>query len=105
VLREHEMVRAETGADMRELFRFRIVHREMPARAGKWEELGRRMARPRLAEIGGLRPTNRRRDPDTTALVEHRVGNSVPARPERLPPPVRRRLRERRRGGPRARVA
>ena len=33
VLGEHEMVRAEAGADVRELLRLRVVHREVAARA------------------------------------------------------------------------
>ena len=79
VLGKHQMVRAEAGADVRELLRLRIPHREMASRALDREQLRRRMIRARLAEVRIVRRPHGRSDPHAALLVEHRVVHVVAA--------------------------
>ena len=83
VLGEHQVVRAEAGADVRELPRLRVVHREMPGRAIDRRELRRRMGRSGLAVVRVVERPDRRGDPHAALFVEHRVVDVVLARPDR----------------------
>ena len=106
VLGKHQVVRAEARGHVLHLLCLGVVHRQVPPRTVEREETGRRMARPRLAEVRIVRRTNPRGDPDAPRLVEHRVVHVRPAGPDRLGAPVRRWTRNlRRRRGRRARVA
>src|ERR1051326_6925887 len=44
ILGEHQMMRAEAGVDVRQLFRFGIVHRELPPGTIEWKEPRRRLS-------------------------------------------------------------
>src|ERR1051325_11024418 len=84
------MVRAEAGADERELAALRIEHRQLPVRALERKDLRGRMARALAAELRVLRRPHARRVPDTPALIEHRVVRRGVAVPDWRPAPVRR---------------
>ena len=60
-------------------------------------QLRRGMRRPGLAVVRVVERAHRRRDPDASLLVQHRVVHVVLALPDRLAAPVRRRMRHRRR--------
>ena len=91
-------MRAEAGADVRQLLRLRIVHGQVASRALDREQLRRGMTRSRLAVVRILRRAHRRRDPDTALFIEHRIVDVVLARPDHLLVPVRRRSEHLRRG-------
>ena len=88
VVGEHQVMRAEARADVRELFRFRIVDSQMTAGGRERKQLRRRMRRSFLAEGGIFGGTHRRCDPHATLFVEHRIVNVVPARPHDVLAPV-----------------
>ena len=69
------------------------------------EQLRRWMTRAGFADGRILGPADCRRDPYAALPVEHRVVHVVPARPDRLVPPVRRRLRHVGRGSRRRGIA
>ena len=74
----------ETGADVRELTRLRVVDREMTGRAINRRELrGQRASRSGLAVIRVVEGPDRRRDPYAPLFVEHRVVDVVLALPDR----------------------
>ncbi len=87
------MMRAEASRDVGDLFALGVVDREMPSRAFKREELGRRMVRTLAAEIEVSRRAHRGCDPNTPKFVEHRIVDVVLAVPNRFVAPVGRRLR------------
>ena len=90
---------------MRQLLRRGIVHGEVAAGVGHGEELRRRVARALLALSGVRGGPDRRREPDPSLVIEHRIVHVVLAGPDHLVGPVRRRLRHRRAGRRRVRVA
>src|SRR5437879_13086194 len=97
---EHQMVRAEAGADVGELLGLGIVHGEVAPRAREREQLRRRMTRARLAERRVVGRTHGGRDPDAAPLIEHRIVYVVLTGPQKLAAPVGRGLSRR----PRARL-
>ena len=91
VLGEHQMVRAEAGADQRELAALRVVHREMAVGALERQHLRRRMARPLPAELGVARRPHARGVPDAPLLIQHRIVARGVTVPDRRRAPVGRR--------------
>src|SRR5947208_1443964 len=89
VLRKHQMVRAETRADMCELFGLWIVNGEVASGSGHRIELRRRMARSVFAEIRIGRRTYGGSNPHSTFFIDHRIVDVVPAGPDRFLAPVR----------------
>ena len=91
VLGEHQVVRAEAGADVRQLLRLGIVDGEVAAGALLiGNSLADGCVDPSLQKAGIVGRPHRRRDPHAALLVEHRVVDVVLAGPDRLVAPVRR---------------
>ena len=97
------MVRAEARADVRELLRRRVVHRELPSRAIHREQLRRRMRRALLAERRIVGRTHGGGDPHATLLIDHRVVDVRLTGPQHGVAPVSRRRTGGRTGGDRRR--
>src|SRR5208283_3661394 len=92
VLREKEMVREEAGVDVVPLLLLWIPDRELSAVLVQWHHLRRRMVRALLAEVRVVRPAEARAEIHAALRVHHRVVQAAAAVPNRLAPPVSRRL-------------
>src|SRR5947199_898695 len=90
---------AEAGADERELSSRGIVDREVTAGTSERKQLGRRMARPRLANVRVVGRAYRGGEPHATALIEHWVVHVGLTGPDELAAPIGRWLQHLRPGG------
>jgi hypothetical protein len=87
---EHEVMRAEAGADRGVLVRAWIVHAEMPASILDRELSRRRVIRALAAEVGVLPWAHGRGDPHSALVVDHRIVSVRAAVPDGLVSEVRR---------------
>ena len=90
VLAEIEVMRLEAGVDERPLAGLRVVHRELPAGLVERRDLGGRMVRALLAEVGVCRRPDPRGEPDPALLVHDRVVDRGVAVPDCFFAPVHR---------------